>query len=66
MELVLVPFVLPLLLLGRLFDLLESRRMLRPREIDVRTWKRTWFSLQGRPRLAEPPLDHAGRPDGGV
>jgi len=64
MELVLVPFVLPLLLIGRLLDLFESRRMFRLREIDARTWKRTWFSLHGRPRLAEPPADQDGRTSG--
>ena len=61
MELVLVPFVLPLLLIGRVFDLFESRRLFRAREIDVRSWKRTWFHLHGPPRLAEPPGDQAGR-----
>jgi hypothetical protein len=54
MDLVLVPFVLPLLLIGRLLDVFESRRLFRAREIDARTWKRTWFWLHGRPRLAEP------------
>jgi hypothetical protein len=64
MELVLVPFVLPLLLLGRLLDLLESRRLPRVREIDAATWRRTWFSFQGRPRIADrapdPPQRHQG------
>jgi hypothetical protein len=59
MELVLVPFVLPLLLLGRLIELWQSSRTARPRVIDERTLRRTWFSLHGRPRLAE--ADHEGR-----
>ena len=61
MELVLVPFVLPLLLLGRLIELLQARRGAQPRVIDERVWRATWFSLHGGPRVAERPEDHGGR-----
>ena len=52
-ELVLVPFVLPLLLLGRLLELFERRRGPQVPEVDEAAWRRTWFSLHGRPRLAD-------------
>lgn len=65
MELVLVPFVLPLLLLGRLLELLEAHRPPRQGVIDEGAWRRTWFSFHGRPRIADRALDQdAGVSDG--
>lgn len=58
-ELVLVPFVLPLLLLGRLLDLFERHRA--PPAVDEGAWRRTWFSFHGRPRLADRAPDPAYR-----
>jgi len=48
-ELALVPFVMPLLLLGWFVDAWRERTDARPPRPDPRLWEKTWFQLQGRP-----------------
>lgn len=50
MELALVPFVMPLLLLGWIVDAWRERVDTRAVQPDPRKWEETWFRLQGRPQ----------------
>ena len=51
MELALVPFVLPLLLIGRLIDLLRPSE--RPIRIDERAWRTAWSAHVGSTQREE-------------
>ncbi len=53
LELIILPFCVPLLLLGYVIDALDERRERRragEREaLDQRAWRETWFRLNGTP-----------------